>query len=212
MNTLLRKSEKVTSRRAVAPVIATLLLVAIAVVGGSIVFVFAQGFFSSAQVSGSPSIESLKIIGYDARDTDFLQLHDGADTDPTAMGASSNGLLAGERIAVYVKNDSVQKVTLNEVRYAGTVYVYKASAGTLDAFGATSFMTDAANPATFTIATKGPDTASTTSSAELQPGQQATIILQLGENIKTGRDTQFKLSTSNGAVFVGTVVAGQQSG
>jgi len=32
-------------RRGVAPVIATLLLVAIAVVGGSIIFVFAQGFF-----------------------------------------------------------------------------------------------------------------------------------------------------------------------
>jgi len=49
---------KLTSRRAVAPVIATLLLVAIAVVGGSIVFVFSQGFFSSAQISGAPQIES----------------------------------------------------------------------------------------------------------------------------------------------------------
>ena len=63
--TKLQSKYKLTSRRAVAPVIATLLLVAIAVVGGSIVFVFSQGFFSSAQISGSPNIESLKITGYD---------------------------------------------------------------------------------------------------------------------------------------------------
>ncbi|HSB50681.1 MAG TPA: archaellin/type IV pilin N-terminal domain-containing protein, partial [Nitrosopumilaceae archaeon] len=60
--------EKQTRKnRAVAPVIATLLMVAIAVVGGTIIFVFAQGFFSQSQISGTPSIESVKILGYDAR-------------------------------------------------------------------------------------------------------------------------------------------------
>jgi len=49
-------------------------------------------------------------------------------------------------------------------------------------------------------------------SAEVQPGQQVSIILQLDENIKNGRDTQMKLTTATGAVFVGTVIAGQQSG
>lgn len=39
-------------RRGVAPVIATLLLVAIAVVGGSIIFVFAQGFFLIDKLAG----------------------------------------------------------------------------------------------------------------------------------------------------------------
>jgi hypothetical protein len=51
-----------------------------------------------------------------------------------------------------------------------------------------------------------------TTSAEIQPGQQATVIIQLDENVKVGRDAQFKLTTTNGAVFVGTVIAGQQSG
>jgi len=72
-----KQQSKLTSRRAVAPVIATLLLVAIAVVGGSIVFVFSQGFFSSAQISGSPTIESLKFTGYDASDGVTLENHDG---------------------------------------------------------------------------------------------------------------------------------------
>ena len=40
----------------------------------------------------------------------------------------------------------------------------------------------------------------------------ATIYLELDETLKEGRDAQIKLTTANGAVFVGTVIAGQQSG
>jgi archaeal type IV pilus assembly protein PilA len=184
--------QKMTSRRAVAPIIATLLLVAIAVVGGSIVFVFSQGFFSSAQVSGSPNIESLKFTGYDATDGGILKLHDGGSTI-VATGTAGNGLLTGERVAVYVQNQGVNKVTLGEIRFAGSVYTYGTGG-------------------TYSIVSKTPGTTVTTTSPEIQAGQQATIMLDLSENVKTGRDAQFKLSTSNGAVFVGTVVAGQQSG
>ena len=186
---------KLTSRRAVAPVIATLLLVAIAVVGGSIVFVFSQGFFSSAQVSGSPTIESLKYTGYDATDGTTLLNHDG--TIFVAGNTAGNGLVADENIAVYLQNNSVGKVTLGEVRFGGTVYNYTS-----------------ALPATgdYQILTKGPGSFLASSSAEIQPGGQVSIILELEQNIKQGRDTQFKLTTANGAVFVGTIIAGQQSG
>ena len=201
------KQNRLTSRRAVAPVIATLLLVAIAVVGGSIVFVFSQGFFSSAQISGTPSIESLKILGYDARDALDLTMHDGQKVLDLAGTNSTNGLQAGERIAVYLKNDSVQKVTLSEVRFAGEVYTFATAVGGTLTTGTGG--TDGA----FQIATKGTATGGLDStSAEIQPGQQASVVLQLKDTIKSGRDAQFKLSTSNGAVFVGTVVAGQQSG
>ena len=47
---------------------------------------------------------------------------------------------------------------------------------------------------------------------EIQPGEQVTVILQLDDNVKVGRDAQFKIATANGAVFVGTVIAGQQTG
>ena len=199
------KQNRLTSRRAVAPVIATLLLVAIAVVGGSIVFVFSQGFFSQAQVSGTPTIESLKIQGYDARDGADLTVHDGVVLNGTA-GAPSNGLITGERVAIYVQNQGVQKATFSEVRFAGSVYTYDGTQTSLPGFGS-------GTDGTFWIMDKstGSSVISTTA-AEIQPGQQATIILQLGENIKAGRDAQIKLSTTNGAVFVGTVVAGQQSG
>ena len=51
-----------------------------------------------------------------------------------------------------------------------------------------------------------------TTSAEIQPGGQVTVVLQLEDNVKVGRDAQFKIATANGAVFVGTVIAGQQTG
>ena len=212
--TYITSKQRKTSRRAVAPIIATLLLVAIAVVGGSIIFVFSQGFFSAAQVSGSPSIESLKFTGYDATDGTTLQIHDGT-IPSTLKGATGDGTAIGERVAIYVQNNSVSKVTLSEIRLGGTVYSFVPNAGTtLDAWTAITtdgIMGTPADPG-FVILTQGPDTILSSTSAELQPGQQATVILELAENVKSGRDAQFKLTTANGAVFVGTVIAGQQSG
>src|SRR3989344_1350875 len=198
MTYITSKQQKMTSRRAVAPIIATLLLVAIAVVGGSIIFVFSQGFFSAAQVSGSPNIESLKFTGYDASDGLLLSLHDGGTSDSSA-NLAGDGLNAGETIAVYVQNNSVQKITLNELRFGGSVYTY------------TSGATDAAliTNGNFMIATKSnlglAATTVSATSAEIQPGQQATVLLQLSDDIKAGRDVQVKMTTGNGAVFVGTV-------
>ena len=65
-------------RRGVAPIIVTLLMVAIAVVGGILIFVFAQGFFSSSQVEG-PAIESVTMIGYDTRDVAAVENHAGTE-------------------------------------------------------------------------------------------------------------------------------------
>jgi flagellin-like protein len=186
---------KMTSRRAVAPVIATLLLVAIAVVGGSIVFVFSQGFFSSAQISGSPTIESIKFTGYDASDGSTLANHDG--TVFAAGNTAGNGLLVDENVSVFLQSNSVGKLTLSEVRFGGTVYGYNSTSPTTGSYQ---------------ILTRGPDTILSATTPEIQPGQQVSIILQLDENIKSGRDTQMKLTTANGAVFVGTIIAGQTSG
>jgi len=208
---------KLTSRRAVAPVIATLLLVAIAVVGGSIVFVFSQGFFSSAQISGAPQIESLRIAGYDATDGAVLEIHDGVDSGVAQGAAANDGLLAGDRIAVYLQNNSVQKVTLSEIRFAGTVYTFVPGTGTppvIDAYTGLGALASAT--AGYMISTNSNTAAAAnvldTTSAEIQPGGQVSLVLQLEENVKVGRDAQFKLTTTNGAVFVGTVIAGQQTG
>ena len=226
------KKQKMTSRRAVAPVIATLLLVAIAVVGGSIIFVFSQGFFSQAQVSGAPQIESLELVGYDAGDVNELILHDGlcsGGTDPAAFpcGAAAlhdqdgiNGLEAGERVAVYVQNQSAQDVTLQEVSIAGVVYTYFP----MGAFPANNLAVYTAAPvndaATETFYYQIVDNGLIGATAEgkdgatpiLSAGDEVTIVLKIKSAIQQGRDAQFKMETANGAIFVGTIIAGQNSG
>jgi len=203
-----------TSRRAVAPVIATLLLVAIAVVGGSIIFVFSQGFFSSAQVSGAPQIESLEIVGYDASDVQVLIIHDGLCTNDCAStatdwdGIANNGMLTGERVAVYVQNQSAQRVTLNEVLLAGTIYPYN-NISPLVAYG--SSVADEYQILTSGVAGAAAEVKDDVL-ATLEAGEEATILFTLEGGIQNGRDAQFKIETANGAVFVGTIIAGQQSG
>ena len=205
-------------RRGVAPVIATLLLVAIAVVGGSIIFVFSQGFFATAQISGSPQIESVKILGYDATDGNSTQYHDGFITNSIVTGADdSNGLRAEEYIAVYLKNDSLNKVTLREIRLAGDVYLYVDLGGAnLPDFDNGSGLANAGERE-FTLIKQGYDGINSgitinAAAPELQPGQQVTVILALDKDFKSGRDLQFRISTIGGAVFVSTVNSGQQIG
>lgn len=180
------------------------MLVAIAVVGGAIVFAYSQNFFSSSQISGRPTIEAVKILGYDARATVGIQNQNGVPfTTPTDNGDSDKD--QGEEVAVYVKNDSVQSITLSELRFGGSIYTFSNPA-TLGGL----------TPGDYTIA--GVPNGLTTeliinnSVAEIQPGQTVSVVLALDEAMKSGRDTQFKLTTTNGAVFVGTVVVGQQSG
>jgi flagellin-like protein len=207
MATKLEQKEHLTNRRAVAPVIATLLMVAIAVVGGTIIFVFSQGFFSQSQISGNPSIESIKILGYDARDADALRAHDGTTMAAGTGGNSTSlGKLVDERITIFLKNDSVGQVLFSEVRIGGTVYSYD-SAPTLGAWN------DPANliPGEYSVMSDSTNILQE-QAATIQPGQTATIIADLDDNFPIGRDTQFKLTTTNGAVFVGTVVMGQNAG
>jgi hypothetical protein len=56
------------------------------------------------------------------------------------------------------------------------------------------------------------DLITTSSVADIQPGQTVSVVMSLSEDMKSGRDTQFKVTTTNGAVFVGTIVVGQKSG
>jgi len=217
MQKLQTKEQKMTSRRAVAPVIATLLLVAIAVVGGSIIFVFSQGFFSSAQVSGAPQIESIEIVGYDASDVIVLELHDGlpstnstqTDWDGEAL-PDGEGLIQGERVGVYLQNQSAQRVTLEEISLAGIVYEHVVAAGPL------LEARDGNNEGFYQIVTQGDLTGDALlfegDVPIMQAGEEVTILMNLSNTMSPGRDAQFKIETANGAVFVGTIISGQQSG
>ncbi|MCH7940828.1 MAG: hypothetical protein IH842_02520 [Thaumarchaeota archaeon] len=192
-----------STHRAVAEVIATLLLVVIAAVGGSVILAFSQEFFSYPQISGTPTIELVKILGYDARDVTNLEAHDGQTMSVVSSDPNTLGKNVGERIIVYVKNDSVQQILFSEVRLGGTVYQYN----TVDPIPV------------FTAGTGGNygilnnSTHMTTDPIGIDPaGKTVGIIFELNDNFPIGRDTQFRLTTTNGGVLIGTVVMGQNAG
>ena len=201
---ILRKTK---NRKAVSPIIATLLLVAIAVVGGALIFSFAQGYFTSSQTSGRPNIEQYKITGYDASDIGALKLHDGnAMTVVPLLTTTAGGLKQGDYVSVFVDNKSAQKITLTEVLFAGSKYTYvKGTAATVSAQAI-------ANQQFVMIPDAILENPSTASAAEIQPGQAVTLVLKMTEDIKDGRDVQLKLTTGNANVLVGTLIAGQQEG
>jgi archaeal type IV pilus assembly protein PilA len=210
--TTLKPKELKSSHKAVAPVIATLLMVAIAVVGGTIIFVFSQGFFSSSQISGSPQIEAIQIAGYDARAVPNLQMHTGNPMLATS-GATDPNVEADDRIAIYVTNNSVQKVVLGEVSFGGFEYSYvNAAAAGLGNYDTVIPGELRATNYTILTSTTGGDILLSEDAGEIKAGQTATIILDLESDLRIGRSSQFKLTTSNGNVFVGTISVGQQSG
>ncbi|HXV66084.1 MAG TPA: archaellin/type IV pilin N-terminal domain-containing protein [Nitrosopumilaceae archaeon] len=206
--TTLKPKELRTSHKGVAPIIATLLMVAIAVVGGTIIFVFAQGFFSSSQISGTPQIEAIKILGYDARAVTALRAHDGNLMLAGSAGNGDPNVQQGERVAIYLTNDSVQKIVLGEVSFGGYIYQYVDASAT----GLGAYIDPNIPQGNYTMLTQTPDTLLATGAGELAPGQTATVVLDLDSDLRVGRSSQFKVTTSNGNVFVGTVSVGQQSG
>jgi flagellin-like protein len=206
-------SSKNFSRRGVAPVIATLLLVAIAVVGGSIIFVFSQGYFSSTQVSGEPQIEFVKIVGYDTRDVNPLKIHNGLDIDGTGCcGVADGKKNIDERITLYIQNNSAKPITIEELRFGGVVYQYIID----DRLGPWNPVNIGPQPGEYLIMT-GPDgkingDVLQEDSPKISAGGIVTLVLDLDRGLNDGRDIQVKLTTSSGNVFISTIFAGQNAG
>ena len=179
------------------------MLVAIAVVGGIILFTFSQGFFNQAQISGTPTIELVRIIGYDARDVTNLVAHDGLTMTIISSDNNVQGKNVGENVIVYVQNDSSEQVLFSDIRLGGTVYTYVFPGLILD----------------FTVGSGGTYAVMDNSTHSIldqagvaQSGETVGILFDLNDNFPVNRDTQFQLTTANGAVFVGTVVIGQNKG
>jgi len=208
-------------RRGIAPVIATLLLVAIAVVGGSIIFVFAQGFFSNSQVSGTPAIELIKIVGYDARDVEQVKAHDGIEIitkNKDCCGISDGLLKEDERIAIYLQNNSVEEIFFSEIRISGVVYDFTTYTTIPPPFGIGGWDQANVKPQqgeyVILLGHDGQVGGDLLPFPEpsMRPGELLTILVDLDITYSLTRDAQFKLTTSTGAVFVSTIVMGQSRG
>ncbi len=201
-------------RNAVSPIIASLLLVAIAVVGGSMIMVFSQGSFSESQLSGYPSVEFIEIVGYDARDAGKLGLHDGQEIlSKDCCGVSDGKKDGDERITIFLQNNSVQTIGISELRFAGEVYDFtetpkfghwsKNGGGHKPHPGEYVIVSSFDGDKTYEILRE--------CCPEIKPGQQITLLLDLKQTLGLGRDAQLKLTTSNGNDFVYTIVIGQNN-
>lgn len=212
---------KAKCRRGVSPIIATLLLVAIATVGGSTVFAFSQDAFSNSQISGIPKIELIKILGYDARDVGIVKAHDGIEIitkGPDCCGISDGLLKEDERITIYLQNNSVEQLWFSEIRISGVVYDFTAYTTIPPPFGIGGW--DQANvkpqQGEYVILTGhdgqvGGDLLQNPA-PRMEPGELITILVDLDQPHQIPRDAQFKLTTATGSVFVSTIIMGQSSG
>ena len=200
------------SRRGVAPVIATLLLVAIAVVGGSTVFVFAQDSFSTSQISGTSQVEYLKIVGYDLRDAEKLFLHDGTEILAKNCCGFADGVKnSDERIAIYLQNNSVKTVTISELRFAGDDYSFvptskigdntKIGNGHKPKLGEYIIVNQYDQGTKYLTVDE--------SAAIIQPGETVTLLLDLKHKLNMFGDSQIKITTTNGNVVVSSLQTGQ---
>ena len=205
---------KITSRRSVSPVIAILLLVAIAVVGGGIVFLFSDGFFANAQISGQPQVEYIEIVGYDAKDVNKLMLHNGNEIlAKNCCGIADGKKNFDERIAIYIQNNSVHPVVISELRLAGDVYSFAPAPkiGKWDKTGEGH----KPHPNEYIIVNRHIEGKNYDlvegSYPVIQSGGIVTLLLDLGQNMGMFHDSQVKITTMKGNVFVSTIIIGQDS-
>ncbi len=206
MNIAQRKIQK---RKAVEPIIATLLLVAIAVVGGIIVFVWASGMFGSTAGTALPNAESIQLIGYDARDVADLTGVTGAGPALDNGKTGSDNKLAktaganGEFIVFKVRNTGVAELLINKVTIVGIDHTWDS-----DAAGAT----DAPADGLFEVYTKLSGDASSKATPSIAAGEDARIAVKLSaslpDDINLGRNLQMKIKTEQGSTFNFFLVTG----
>ena len=188
-------------RRAVAPIIATLLMVAISVVGGILIFVFAQGFFQDTQIA-APTIEHIEIWGYNATDKTSLGTHAGVQY---TTGAQNNKIADSEQFAIFIRNSGGGDSLIAEVAVYGVAFTPDITA--------TAITSSITAPLEWIMTTDGVDGCGC---QVLAAGQEATIIIDyesdVNGEIRLGKPIPVKITTGGGATFTKYIVSGRDVG
>lgn len=167
--------------KAVAPIIATLLMVAIAVVGGVMIFAFTQGFFKGTSTS-APTTDILTMTGYDMKSTPLRQFDGVAAV--TGIGVAGTCCATTDFISINVKNVGTTQLSISSVKVDGIGAAYKNSALATTDTGKWQFYTAGA------VSTVTPPT--------LAPGAEGTIIYGVPVAITTGKTVSLGVVTGNG--------------
>ena len=205
---------KLRNRRSVAPVIATLLMVAIAVVGGMLVFVFAQDFFTQTESMTGPTIEQIQVYGYDFRDVSSGKIvnHNGA-TCTAVVGNSGGDLRTSDVVALYIRNNGNLPVFIGSVKLFGAG-PEQVTTGVISALIPLTNKWVIVDTALAEDAVCGPAV-----ELPVDPGARATILIgwadtfvESGDAIKVGRPVFVSVTTEAGNVFTKTVINGRSVG
>jgi len=170
-------------RRGVSPIIATLMLVAIAVVGGVVVYTYFTGIANKSQVQ-SATVHSMQLLGYDARQVNPITNHLGGGI------STANNTTAITYIALYIKNNGAQSIEVNRVYVNGTALTF--NSGSLQG-GQFHIGT--------TIA-RGVNT--------LNVGSTDTLLLRLSNNVASGTSITVVVEVTGGQQFKYDILAGNR--
>lgn len=197
-NNLLSKK----NRRAVAPIIATLILVAIAVVGGVMIFVFAQDFFGGESMSGPGNIDTISLGGYDLRNINGgdLAAHSGQDIPCAACLQAGDSLSELTDLgAIYIKNNGGADVIITGVEIAGRDYALNPALPAALTTGQFAIFNESLDGLTVAF-----DDTST-----IAGGDGGTILFMAGDTVANGRTIGITITTATGQEFNFNVVVGQ---
>ena len=211
--------------RGVAPIIATLLLISIAVIGGVMIYVFTQGFFGNSSISTVPSVDTIIMTGYDMREIegkppcnnpnnppdDGVITHEGRITchgDNPGLNYLG-GKLDNEAGTIFIKNVGQKPYTLVTLEVNGRVLEFSTNDNQI--------RTQAGVYGIYTVPDSRTATAGTIlrDVATILPGQEATLVVSFdGSGTATdnsaanNRMIPIKLKSSSGSVFNFNVVVG----
>ncbi len=186
------------NHRAVAPIIATLILILITAVGGGATFSYAQDIINDNQVSSSIAIEQLAIVGWDFRDITELRSHNGLYMKEDSAGIEDGIKSYSERVTIYIQNNGLTSIRIDELRFVGTVYEFAGSSNYMSNFVTNTFPA----PEEYVILTITPDIIINSEVPELPAGKIASLVLGLDSSFKMGRHAMLKLTTDNGFVII----------
>lgn len=192
------------NHRGISGIIVSLILIAVAVVGGIAVFTFTQGFISETQVT-TPSIDVIEVFGYDASDGTTLTPHTGGTAVTISTTAADSKLGNNDAFALYLRNRGSGAVVIDEIQVYGTTYT-----------PATPVACTTAIPAAGTFLVSGDGTLADCTLTSIASGDEVTIYVRYASttngDVALGRPIPVTVVTANGMESTKQLQNGAQVG
>jgi hypothetical protein len=192
-----KKNSRLNSRRAVADIISTMLLMAITVTGASTLTYFVNDGFISGNLGTISTLDSsslnVLLLAYDTRDsTSLLTLNtvdnkiSGALCAIGCIATPANSLPINdgtEFIVLQIQNNGLNPLYLDDVTVNGIIYFWDSDTAGIDLNASTSYLSGSSRPypadGTFSILPVGGSPITQNDSIQIQNGQQVNLLIKL---------------------------------